>query len=66
MFHGPEAAEAALVGLLPRVNPRVLRQRARIGKGLLALSTPAKVIVSCKDYEKSYEVHQCHFLFMWQ
>ena len=37
----PEAAKAALVGFLARVNPQVLRQRARVGEGLLALSTPA-------------------------
>ena len=37
----PEAAKAALVGFLPGVNPQVLRQRARIGEGLLALPTPA-------------------------
>ena len=37
-----ESAEAALVGLLAGVDPQVLRQRARVGKGLLALPTPAE------------------------
>ena len=38
-----EAAEAALVGLLAGMDPQVLRQRARVGKGLLALPAPTEL-----------------------
>ena len=47
-------AEFALIRLLARVNTQMLRQRARVGKGLFAEATPIRPLARMRPHMRGH------------